>query len=367
MLLARRLRAHRLSLEGPVAPADVVRWFGAVQAQDFAGALWALAQRVAAPTTETALLAAFDAGAFIRTHVLRPTWHVVAPEDLRWMLALTGPRVHAANASRYAELGLDARTRAAAEGVFEGALAGGVFRTRHELADALRAAGINHEGQRLPHLLMHGELEGLICSGPRRGKQFTYAWVDARVPTAPARSREDALSELMRRYVRSHEPVTVRDAAWWSGLTMQDVRAGFEAAGDTLSRWDDGGATWWATRESLSSAAGGRRRRSTGGAAVHLLPNYDEYTVAYRDRTALLHPSTPASSLAQSALLMQPVVHQGWHAGTWRRTLPTRAGAPVIVDVQWLERPDEAQASGSVAAAERYAAYLDAPVMVTVR
>lgn len=367
MLLPRRLRAHRLSLEGPPDPADVVRWFGAMQAQDFTGALWAIAQRVGGPTTEAALLAAFDAGAFIRTHVLRPTWHVVAPEDLRWMLALTGPRVHAANASRYLELGLDPRTRASAERVFEQALSAGVFRTRHELAESLRLAGISPDGQRLPHLLMHAELEGLICSGPRRGKQFTYAWLEARVPGAHARSRDEALATLMRRYVASHGPVTARDASWWSGLTIQDVRAGFEAAGDALSQWEDGGVRWWVTTESLGSAAGGRRRRGTGGASVHLLPNYDEYMVAYRDRTALLHRSTPVSSLAQSALLMQPVVHEGRHAGTWRRVLPTRAGAPVSVDVQWIERPDEVQASASVAAAERYAEYLSAPLTVTAR
>ncbi|BCS31262.1 hypothetical protein TBR22_A04620 [Luteitalea sp. TBR-22] len=367
MILPERLRHHFLTgRTRPARPDQVVRWFGAVQAQDFAGALWALAQRLAAPTTEAALLAAFDEGAFIRTHVLRPTWHFVAPEDLRWMLALTAPRVHAANAARYAELGLDARTRAAAERALAKALAGGVSLTRQELAEALGVAGIPPDGQRLPHLLMHAELEGVICSGPRRGKQFTHALVDARVPASPARSRDEALAALMQRYVASHGPVTARDAAWWSGLTIQDVRAGLEAAGDALTRWNEDGITWWVAAGPQAPARS-RPRPAGGDDAVHLLPNYDEYVVAYRDRTVLLHPSTPVTSLAQSALLMQPVVHEGVHAGTWRRALPTRRGGPVTVDVQWIERPDEAEASESVAAAERYAAYLGAPLVVEVR
>jgi hypothetical protein len=368
-MLTERLRHHLLTGQGrPTRPVDVVRWFGAMQAQDFAGVLWAIAQRMDRPVTEADLLATFDEGAFVRTHVLRPTWHLVAPEDLRWMLALTAPRVHAANAARYVELGLDTRTRARAETVLAKALADGAFRTRHELAEALRAAGVAPDGQRLPHLLMHAELEGLICSGPRRGKQFTYTLLDSRVPASVMPGAPgDGRGALMRRYFTSHGPATARDAAWWSGLTMRDVRDGIEAAAGFLRRIEVDGEPCWTASDDAVPGSGGRKRRAPARATVHLLPNFDEYAVAYRDRTALLHPSTPVTTVAQSALLSQPLVAGGVHAGRWRRTLPTRQGAPVVVDMEWLERPTEEQASDAVRAAERYAAYLDAPLTVSAR
>lgn len=321
-MLAERLRNHRLTGPGLPGPVEVISWLGAVQAQDFAGALWALAQRIDAAhaVTEDDLLAAFDAGAFVRTHILRPTWHVVAPADLRWMLALSAPRVQAACAGGYRRLGIEPRTRLRAEGVLQRALEGGRHLTRHQLADALRRARIATDGQRLVYLLMHAELEGLICSGPREGRHLAYALLDERVPRTPPLAREDALARLMTRYFTGHGPATPKDAAWWSGLTLRDVREGIALAGDALVRrvieereyWQGSGGS--PGRPSASSRSGGGASSS-----VHLLPNFDEYTVAYRDRAALLHPSVPVSSTTQSALLSQPVMVDGRSAGTWRR------------------------------------------------
>jgi hypothetical protein len=366
-MLHERLARHRLAGEGLTSPVNVVRWFGAVQAQDFPGALWAVGQRLATTTTEREVLAAFDAGTLIRTHVLRPTWHFVAPEDLRWMLALTGPRIQAASAARYRELGLEPSTRTKAERVFTKALAGGRHLTRPALADALSRAGIDPADQRLAHLVMHAELEGLICSGPRVGKQFTYALIDERVPAMQPRDREVAVRTLVTRYFTSHGPATVGDASWWSGLPQRDVREGIALAGEALEALVLDDVTYWRGRETTPVGREHQTPPGRGAAVVHLLPSFDEYTVAYRDRRTLLHAASEVSTLAQSALLSQPLMVNGRHAGMWKRTLPHRDDAPVALDVRVMEplRPGVRRALHL--AADRYAAYLGRSVAINVR
>jgi hypothetical protein len=358
-LLSERLQRQRLLGPGLPDVAAVVRWAGAVQAQDFPGALWALAQRVSPALSEGDVLAAYDSGALVRTHVLRPTWHFAPPEDLRWMLALTGPRIASSNAARYAELGLDATTRARSARTIARALDGGRHLTRHELAAALTRARIDTAGQRLVHLLFHAELEGLICSGPRVGKQLTYGLMDDRIGPTPALHREEALARLFSRYFASHGPATVQDAAWWSGLAQRDVREGIALAGDAVERRVIDARDYWSGPAEPSPTGSPR-------STVHLLPSYDEYTVAYRDRAMLLHDSTTSSTLAQSALLMQPVMLNGRHIGSWRRTRPTRPAAPVIVDVRVVERVTKPLRQAVADAGDRYAAFLGRPVTVNI-
>jgi hypothetical protein len=369
LMLPERLRNHCLAGNGIAGPVDVVRWHGAVQAQDFPGALWAVGQRLTPGLAEADVLAAFDAGGVIRTHVLRPTWHFVAHEDLRWMLALTAPRLQSGSAARYAAVGLDAPTRAKADRAMARALEGGRHLTRHQLAEALRRVRVDPGGQRLMHLLFHAELEGLICSGPRVGKDLTYALLDERVAPARPRDREDALAALMTRYFASHGPATVRDAAWWSGLSMGAVREGIALAGEAVERRVVGETEYWVGADvqvppPAPRHAGARSPR--GAPTVLLLPSYDEYTVAYRDRTALLHASTPSSTAAQSALLQQPVMLDGRHVGSWRRTMPTRPGAPVVVEVRLLQPLTAVQRTALANAAERYGAFLGRAVTLRV-
>ncbi len=209
-----RLRWQHLSSAALNEPIDVVRWLTAVQSQDYYGAKWSLALRLQT-AVDADLDALFNAGAILRTHVLRPTWHFVLPEDIRWLLQLTAPRVHAMNAGMYRQLELDGATRQHALSVMARALESGNHLTRPELGQALQKAGIPHaeSGQRLTYIVMSAELDGLLCSGPRRGKQFTYALLDEWVPPAPERSRDEALAELTHRYFRSHGPATVYDFA----------------------------------------------------------------------------------------------------------------------------------------------------------
>ena len=238
-ILPRRLRSQRVV--GPGArkfesAREAVHWMGAVQSQDYLAAKWAVGQRMKA-CTDAAFDEAFSRGDILRTHVLRPTWHFVSPADLRWMLALTAPRVNALRAYYNRQHGLDEAVFARSRAVIAKALEGGAHRTRDELGDILATAKIGGGPERRGNILLDAELEGLVCSGPLRGKHHTYALVEARAPEAArAPSRDEALAELARRFFVSHGPATLKDYVWWSGLTVADARAGVENVTPRLAR-----------------------------------------------------------------------------------------------------------------------------------
>lgn len=343
-----RLRAQRLAGPPLPDPVAVARWLGAVQAQDYAGAAWAIAQR-AEGVTAAMIDAALADGALIRTHVLRPTWHLVAPADLRAMLALTAPRVKAAMASFDRQLGLDAALVARSQAVFARALANGARRTREELAADLAAAGIDSK-DRLAHLVMHAELDAVVCSGGLRGKRFTYAAFDERVPAGPAFDREAALAALAWRYLEGHGPATVQDLAWWSGLTVADAKAGIAAHGDRLAAIAQEGRTYWHVPGAPEPAA---------GPVVHLLPNYDELTVAFRDRAAALAPGFAAGRWGPVANVLANVVTvDGRAVGTWKRVV---GKAQVVVSADLHVPMDAAGREGLEAAVARYGTFLGVP------
>jgi hypothetical protein len=342
------LRLANQHLAGPLLndPTRLVAHLGAVQSQDYAGAKWALGQRLREATDGTLELA-FAAGAILRTHVLRPTWHFVAPADIRWLLALSAPRVKAALAYYDRTLGLDEAVFARSNGALARALEGGKHLTRAELHAALRRAGIAADaGQALGHLVMHAELDAVVCSGPRRGKQVTYALLDERVPPGPRLDRDQALAELTARYFTSHGPATVRDCAWWSGLAGADVERGLALCGARLIRETTGGRTYWlapAAPPALSEAA-------------YLLPNYDEYTLAYKDRDLFYDPArawTP--DRREDVPFGNVLVLAGRVAGTWKRTLGKGA---VALDVGWFAEPSQTGRRAVAGAAERYGAFL---------
>ena len=291
-------------------------------------------------------------GGIIRTHVMRPTWHFVLPADLRWLLDLTAPRVHALNAGRYRQLGLDATTFERVDVLFAEALQGGRQLTRAELATILAAAGIETTGQRLAYLLMQAELDAVICSGGRRGKQFTYALFDERVPPAPPRDRDDALVELARRYFASHGPATAHDFAWWSGLTVADARRGATLAGSALAEVSIDGRTYWTNAMTAAE--------QVNGATLHLLPIFDEYLGSYKDHGPIfdgeLNTGIPPGS---DTVLRNILVVDGKAAGGWRRTVKSRE---VVVTVDPLIPLGEAEIAAAEAEANRFGRFLERPV-----
>jgi hypothetical protein len=351
----RRLWNQAIARAGFRRAADVVAWFGAMQAQEFEPAKWALGLRMAEGTVDADIQRAFDQGRILRTHVMRPTWHFVAPADIRWLLELTAPRVQRLMAPYNRRLELDARTLTRAAGVFERALRDRCYLTRIELAARLQRAGMPMAGQRLAHAAMHAELEAVICSGPRREKQFTYALVAERAPNAVRLSRDEALAALGRRFFSSHAPATIRDFVWWSGLGTADARRAVEIIG--AGREEVGSRVYW--------TAGRVPRGANRAAPVHLLPIYDEYVVAYRDREVVPHGSGSSviSSSRGQVIFQHVLLVDGQIAGTWR---VQRQPGVNLVHVIPLRRLTGTERRAVGHAAERYARFVAVPVEFTI-
>ncbi len=348
------LRRHRLYSQQLIQPrfttaVQVVAWLGAVQAQDYFGAKWALGQRLPG-VTDAAIDAAFNAGEIVRTHAMRPTWHFVAPADVRWLQMLTGPRVHMRNGPYYKSGGLDEAAYKRAAKVFEQELRDHQYKDRNQLAAALAAAGLGRTKLDLALVVMKAELEGLLVSGPRVGKQFTYALLEERVPPAPALSRDEALATLVKRYFTSHGPAQAADFATWSGLTLTDTRRGLEIVGGALERATFDEQTYW------FAAADPPALPST----VYLLPNYDEATLAYKDRSGLSVPD-PLVTVTDQTVRDYPhcIFTGGVVTGLWKRTTGKTTGVTPL----YLQIPTPAQARGWQAALQRYSDFLEAPVV----
>lgn len=294
-------------------PQELVQWMGAMQSQDFAMGKWAIGLRLPG-MTNSQVEAAFNEGKILRTHVLRPTWHFVAPEDIRWMLALSGPRVMAANGSMQRKLEIDAKLLKRSNDIICKALEGGKFLQRTELQQALVKKKIVGESLRFIYLVMAAELEGLICSGPRIGKQFSYALLDERVPQAKKKfTREEALDELARRYFTSRGPATAADFAWWSGLTMKDVKQGIDGLPRSFEKEIIDG------KEYISVPFPGTKIRAEKSS--FLLPDYDEYGISYKDRSAIFHPAKKGGErYGGNIIFNHMLVLEGIIAGTWRFT-----------------------------------------------
>ncbi|MBL0743120.1 winged helix DNA-binding domain-containing protein [Chryseolinea lacunae] len=320
------LAKHRLINHGIAGsefekPQEVVQWLGAMQAQEFAMAKWAIALR-ARGVDDVVIENAFNRGDILRTHLLRPTWHFVSPDDIRWLLMLTAPRVHAVNAYWYRKFELDAGTLKRSRAVFEKALAGKHFLTRDILNEKLAEKKIHADGLRLAYLFMHAELEGLICSGPRQGKQFTYAWLDERVPETKTIAREEALARLANRYFTSRSPATVHDLSYWSGLTLKDAQAAANLLPATFENENVNGVEY--------IEKPGSSKISATSQTTFLMPDYDEYGMSYKNREALVDPKRQHKPAVDTPGSNHMLVVNGVISGTWQRKQKSPGGIEVM-------------------------------------
>ena len=353
---------QRLINQGLVKPvlktaSEVVARLGAVQAQDYGASKWGVAQRTGG-LTDARIEKEIDDGMIVRTHVLRPTWHFVAAADIGWMLALSAPRVHAANAYWYRWLEVDDAVARRSRTVLTKALRDGKQLTRAEMGQVLTRARIKvMSPQRLACIVMRAELDGLICSGARRRKQFTYALLEERVAGTTALEREAALFELARRYFTTRGPATVDDFAWWSGLTKADAKRGVEAAATHLEHESIEGRSYWFPAT--------ERQVQISGSLAQLLPNYDEYFVGLKDRSAFgARLESSGVRPRTSALSGHALVVDGQIVGGWRRTL---VGRTVIIEPKSLIRLSEAERGAVGAAARRFGRFLALPVEIRWR
>jgi hypothetical protein len=326
-------------------PAALVRWMGAVQAQDYGGGLWGIGLRLPG-ASEQEVEEAIAARTIVRTWPMRGTLHFVPPTDARWMLRLLTPRVVARSAGRYRELELDDAAFKRARRILGRALQGGRRFTRGHAYAALEQGGVSPKGQRGIHILGHLAQQGVLCLGPREGRQATFVLLDEWLPAAADPPRAHALAMLAERYFASHGPATVHDFAWWSGLVMKDAHEGIGAAGSRLAGETRDGRRWW-------SAAATRKAAPRKGPIAVLLPPWDEYMVGYKDRAAAGEPAAgrdPAGLIAMPLILIDGRVR-----GSWKRSLATPT-ARVSLELWTPITKDERRALEK--AATRYGAFM---------
>ena len=349
-----RLRLHNqlLSQTKFTQPSQVVAWLAAVQSQDFAGAKWAIAQRTTG-LTEAAIERAFADGEILRTHILRPTWHFVTPVDIGWMLVLSAPHVRAAMAYMNRQLELDTAIFKKSNSVLKKTLRGNQHLTRSELGQVLQRAGVPVDGLRLGHLMARAELDGIICSGARRGKQHTYALLEERAPQTKTLENDEALAELTKRYFTSHGPASLSDFVWWSGLTITDARKGIESVKPQFDHETIGNQTYWFVPTKPAELP---------HPTVHLLPDYDEYTVAYTDRAAIFDVThTDKLDARESFLAQYTILLDGRVAGTWKRTLKKNE---VVIELTPFSTMTDDQNQAIIAATQQYGNFLGLPVVL---
>ena len=308
-LVSRRLHNQKLSAPNFRKAVEVVRWFGAVQSQDFEAAKWALALRMRRATNAT-IEDAFNRGEILRTHVMRPTWHFVARDDLRWLLELTAARVNLRSGPGYRASRLDEAVFKRSHKVLEQALKNGKHVQRSELRRRLNESGVAADDTvRFAHILIRAELDRVVCSGPRIGKQFTYALFDERVPESKPIDRDEALARLTQLYFRSHGPATLQDFVWWSGLATAEAKRGLEVVERQLEKALFGDKVYWSLRS--------RDTAPDSSHTAHLLPAFDEYFVAYKDRDPTCDQY---EGKATWGVLGPTVIIDGTVSGAWKKT-----------------------------------------------
>ena len=345
-LRRRRLAHQKLAGPGLASPTEVVRWLGAVQAQDYRAALWGIAQRTRGAVSEVDVERAIAERRVVRSWPMRGTLHLVAAEDLRWMLRHLAARTRRGMQGRLRQMGLEQSDFACAGEILGRALAGGGQLTRAEIYQALARGGVSTDGQRGIHIIGTLAVDGLICLGPHRGKQATFVLLEEWLPPSPVPPREEALAELARRYLTSHGPATAADLAWWAGLGLGEARAAIERAGLA------GPGGWAGT---------GRARPGRAAASVHLLPPYDEYTVAYKDRSAIAEPVV--ADAVRGGVFAPVVAVDGKVVGIWRRR-PTRRALEISVEL--MVPLAAAHQRALAAAAERLGQFVGLPAALAI-
>lgn len=347
-----RLAAQSIAASSFTSPSDVVRWMLAMQAQDYPGARWSVGLRLPG-STDAAVEAAVASGSIARSWPFRGTLHLVAPEDLGWMLPIAAERQASTSAKRRADLGITGADLDRATDIAHELMLGGRCVRRDLLLEAWRLGGVSTEGQRGYHLLWNLGHRSVLVFGPTEGKQPTFALYAERVPEPRVLDREEALGELALRYFRSHGPATVKDLAWWASITLGDARSGLGASRDQLERREVGGVEYW--------MAQGLEPATTG---VHLLPGFDEYLLGYQDRSAAL-PAEHANRIVpgNNGMFLPTVVVDGRVMGTWRRTQTAKA---VRVEITEFAPLTTRARRGARHGIERYGRFLGKPVEGTV-
>lgn len=332
-------------------PEALVQWFGAVQAQDYYGALWGLGLRLK-HMTQTTIEKALEERKIVRSWPMRGTLHFTPAEDLKWMLQLLAPRITTQNVFRYRQLGLDEEVFAKAKKILAKTLQGNKQLSRPEIYKVFNEHGITTDDQRGIHILGRLAREYVICFGFRHGKQQTFALFDEWIPVSNKFTKEEALAELAKRYFRSHGPATLRDFIWWSGLTVTDARVGLESIKNQFENAEYNNNIYWFIRPHTLPQI---------SSEILLLPSYDEYTVAYKDRSAVLDPLHAKNNDTGNGIFHPPIVIEGQVVGLWKRVLTTKGVKVKKVAFRKFTKDEE---ESFTKITKQYANFIDKPLLV---
>lgn len=327
-------------------PEQIVSWMGAMQAQDYAMSKWAVGVRLP-NSTDKLIQEALDKGAIIRTHVLRPTWHLVSADDIYWMLELSGPRVKAFIQPRIKFLEITEQLFSKSNAIIEKALSANNHSTREEIIAKLNEANIITDDLRGLHFLMRAELEGLICSGITRNKNQTYALLSERVAKTASLNKDEALAKLAKKYFLSHGPATLADFTWWSGLSASEAKHALEMiksdlVSDTIEK-----QTFWMN----NSVSTFDDKRST-----YLLPAFDEFLISYKDRSASIPLHHQSRAFTNNGIFKPVIVENGQVTGIWKRTIQKDK---VIIETDYFKPQNEASKKQVQKAAGRFGKFLN--------
>jgi hypothetical protein len=326
---------------------DLVGWMGAMQAQDYGMAKWAIGVRLP-DASDRIIETAINNGEIIRTHILRPTWHFVSAEDIYWMLALRAAQIKASLRTRSKQLGLTESIFSKSNTIMEDQLRGGKHLTREELLPELTQAGIPIDENRASHLLVRAELDGLVCSGAIKGRKQTYALLEERVSKTVLPTREEALARLAKKYFSSHGPASLPDFVWWSGLSAKDASHALELVKlDFQSETIESQTYWFPQTQTLPL---------TGKEVAYLLPAFDEFIISYTDRHAALPMENFSMSVSSNGIFRPIIVVNGQVTGIWKRTIKKDK---VLMETTFFQSPDNSSLLLIEKAARGYGQFLE--------
>jgi len=341
-----RLFSHQLMGGVFKTPKEIVAWMGAMQAQDYAMSKWAVGVRLL-NSTDKMVQDSLNNGEIIRTHILRPTWHLVSADNIYWMLELSGPRVKAFIKPRIKHLELSDELFLKGNNIIEQALRDNNHLTRDELIGGLNTQKINTDDLRGLHFLMNAELEGIICNGITKNKNQTYALLAERVTKPASINKDEALAKLAKTYFQSHAPATLADFAWWSGLSMVDAKQGLESIRSEFVEEKIRSQLYLMNNNSVSISANTK--------STYLLPAFDEFLISYKDRTAAIPLDKQSQAFTNNDIFKPVIVENGRTSGTWKRTVKKET---VIIDTEHFKPPNEVSKKRLTKAAKLYGDFL---------
>jgi hypothetical protein len=347
-----RVGSQRLINNQKSCPKEMVSHFGAIQAQDYAMAKWAIGSRSGA--SEQTIEEAINAGEIIRTHILRPTWHFVSADDISWMLALSGPQVKKFTASICKKYDLDEKKLNQINTAIEKLLAGNNHLTRDEIMQELNFKKVSGQEFKGAVIMMNAELDGLVCNGKMKGKQSTYALLDERVRGAKTQlTKEEGLAKLAKKYFESHGPATVADFSWWSGFSLTTAKEAVNLIKSELNTIQIDTQTYWFGTSVLPD-----NNRNT---STLFLPSFDTFLIAYKNREASISLKNQPKAFTKNGIFKPVIVENGQVVGTWKRTVK-KAG--VKVEAQFFETVDKNKKESLVEVIASYGRYLDTKISI---